>query len=844
MARKKSKQTKRRSGSGKKKGNQSNKTPDSASLDIEALEPRILLSATWVDADTGDPLDGATEGNDSSTGTDGADGLSDDDLMSGGDSNDQLFGGSGDDSLFGGSSGGSGGSSGSSGGSGGGSGGGFGGSSGGGSGGSSGGSGGGSGSSGGSGGGSGGSSGGSGGGSGSSGGSGGGSGGGFGGSSGGSGGGSSGSSGGSGGGSGSSGGSGGGSGGSVNVAPVANAGVDQTVDEGSNVTLDASLSADANSDSLTYAWTQVQGPSVTLSSDTDAQPTFTAPDVTGPTTLTFSVTADDGNGGEHTDLVNVVVNDVASNSAPTAVADTFSTTEDTPVTTGNVLTNDSDPDGDTLSVASFTQASNGTVADNGDGTFSYAPNANFNGSDSFTYTVDDGNGNTATETVTVNVAAVNDGPTAAADTFSTTEDTAVTTGNVLTNDSDPDGDTLSVASFTQASNGTVADNGDGTFSYTPNANFNGSDSFTYTVDDGNGNTATETVTVNVAASAPTAPASTPAPSAPAPVATPTPDDVESEDASAVAKDVDDVTVSESGGSGADESASDVIAPPEPTESVADVTPVVQTPVAVVESVEGDGGSAQHGSTDTTPSSPVVDVPVATTGSTAGSQSNESGGGSGAGHSDKGDEVVWDGSEELGVMNPLEEVSDTVDVARAESDFLADVAETSSATPLADTVETEYDTQQEIAYSSDMDQEDSNDVSFLANGDAGLEVPDVFHEIASGVHSDNLEAAFAASDSADESNGNESDTSETSSGKVEYADRGFNRDNESEVETHNEFEVDRWDETDGESTDDTMVASAGASSGFFAGLWSAIRGLGARSEKQDRTHEGGRGSKDR
>ncbi|MFQ5463776.1 MAG: cadherin-like domain-containing protein, partial [Phycisphaerae bacterium] len=114
---------------------------------------------------------------------------------------------------------------------------------------------------------------------------------------------------------------------------------------------------------------------------------------------------------KHDDDDNVTTGVVPpANAAPDAVDDTLTTNEDSSVTTGNVLTNDTDLDGNTLSVGSFTQASNGTVADNGDGTFTYTPNADFNGNDSFTYTVTDGNG--GTDTATVNVAVNADTSTA------------------------------------------------------------------------------------------------------------------------------------------------------------------------------------------------------------------------------------------------------------------------------------------------------------------------------------------------------------------------------------------------------------------------------------------------
>ena len=110
----------------------------------------------------------------------------------------------------------------------------------------------------------------------------------------------------------------------------------------------------------------------------------------------------------------------------------------------------------------------------------------------------DGNGGTAQATVEIRVTPVNDNPVAANDNFSTDEDVALT-GDLLSNDSDVDGDTLQVNTTPVAgpTNGTVDLNTDGTFTYTPNANFFGSDSFTYEVTDGNGETAQATVNIIV-----------------------------------------------------------------------------------------------------------------------------------------------------------------------------------------------------------------------------------------------------------------------------------------------------------------------------------------------------------
>src|SRR5262249_5876365 len=131
-----------------------------------------------------------------------------------------------------------------------------------------------------------------------------------------------------------------------------------------------------------------------------------------------------------------------------------------------------------------------------DGTFTYTPNVNFNGTDSFTYTLD-GAGGSDTATVTVNP--VNDAPVAGNDATAGLENTAITTGNVLGNDTDVDSTLTphSISAFSQGAHGTVASNGDGTFTYTPNASFNGTDSFTYTLNDGAGGSDTATVTITV-----------------------------------------------------------------------------------------------------------------------------------------------------------------------------------------------------------------------------------------------------------------------------------------------------------------------------------------------------------
>ncbi|MEZ5644406.1 MAG: Ig-like domain-containing protein [Burkholderiaceae bacterium] len=212
-------------------------------------------------------------------------------------------------------------------------------------------------------------------------------------------------------------------------------------------------------------------------------------------TSTVTYTISDGQGG--TDTATITVTITGENDAPVAVDDAVSTDEDTPVTVA-VLPNDTDVDGDTLTVTAVTQGANGTVAiDPVSGNPVYTPDADFVGTDTFTYTISDGNGGTDTATVTVTINPVNDAPVAVDDAVSTDEDTPVTVA-VLPNDTDVDGDTLTVTSVTQGTNGTVAiDPVSGNPVYTPNADFVGTDTFTYTISDGNGGTDTATVTVTI-----------------------------------------------------------------------------------------------------------------------------------------------------------------------------------------------------------------------------------------------------------------------------------------------------------------------------------------------------------
>jgi hypothetical protein len=198
-----------------------------------------------------------------------------------------------------------------------------------------------------------------------------------------------------------------------------------------------------------------------------------------------------------TDTINITIDAVVD-----IAADSDTTDEDTAVTT-DVLAND-DFEGTPL-VTGITQGANGSVVNNGDGTVTYTPNADFNGTDSYTYTVTSG-GVTETATVDVTIDAVVD---IVADSLTTNENTAIT-ANVITGTNGASADNFedagrAITSVTQGTNGSVTFLANGSVTYTPNTNFNGSDSFSYTVTSGGvTETATVNVTVNAANAAPLA----------------------------------------------------------------------------------------------------------------------------------------------------------------------------------------------------------------------------------------------------------------------------------------------------------------------------------------------------
>jgi VCBS repeat-containing protein len=181
---------------------------------------------------------------------------------------------------------------------------------------------------------------------------------------------------------------------------------------------------------------------------------------------------------------------------PDAINDSVTTNEDAPITI-NVLGNDGDPDGDTVTIVagSASTPTNGTAVISS-GKILYTPNSNYFGSDSFTYKITDGNGNFDTATVNISVASVVDPPIAVNDAVATNEDTPISF-NVFTNDTNPDGATLLLGATTSVAHGTLSLDSKGNATYTPEKDYNGLDSFNYSIFDQYGNISNATVNITV-----------------------------------------------------------------------------------------------------------------------------------------------------------------------------------------------------------------------------------------------------------------------------------------------------------------------------------------------------------
>ena len=297
-----------------------------------------------------------------------------------------------------------------------------------------------------------------------------------------------------------------------NVAP-------QAVDDNYSVATNQTLTIDApgllandsdlNGDALSVSTTPIVNVAMgSLSLAADGSFVYTPnSDFVGVDNFSYQITDTSG----LTDTAQVIITVGGQNTPPDAVNDSYSTMQNVTLivdgsTYSSVLANDSDPDGDNIQLTNtlINNVDNGTLTISTDGLFTYIPNTNFTGIDSFIYEITDGQGGLAQATVTITVAAVNQAPTAVDDSYAVDQDGFLDVDGIielslLSNDSDPENDTLTVNTtpVTDVSDGTLVLANDGTFTYQPNVSFFGNDSFEYEINDGNGNTASAFVDITV-----------------------------------------------------------------------------------------------------------------------------------------------------------------------------------------------------------------------------------------------------------------------------------------------------------------------------------------------------------
>ena len=277
----------------------------------------------------------------------------------------------------------------------------------------------------------------------------------------------------------------------INDVPVAGT-TAYTVEEDGSITLsDAQLLANSSDveGEVFVSDVSYSGTDGVFTDNGDGTYTFSPNEnFNGDISLDVSVMDEDGATAETTAGIDVI----AVNDLPVAGSTTYSVDEDNVITVSEaqLLANSSDIEGDvSVSDVSYSGA-DGIFTDNGDGTYSFAPNENFNGNVSLDVTVADEEGATAETTAGIEVIAVNDAPVSSDLAYSVDEDGSITLSQeqLLAQASDVDGDDLTAANLTVGDNATVTANDDGSFTITPDADFNGDIDLSFDLSDG-----TETV---------------------------------------------------------------------------------------------------------------------------------------------------------------------------------------------------------------------------------------------------------------------------------------------------------------------------------------------------------------
>ena len=230
----------------------------------------------------------------------------------------------------------------------------------------------------------------------------------------------------------------------VNHPPVAQNDA-YTVDQNSSANSLNVLANDSDPDGDTLTITTVGAPAHGTASIAKQQGQLhPASGYSGADSFTYTIA--DGKGGTASATVSITVTVPVPNHPPVAQNDAFTVDQNSSANSLNVLANDSDPDGDPLTITAVGAPAHGTasIVNN---RISYTPAAGYAGSDSFTYTIADGRGGSASATVAITVQVPNHPPVAQNDAFTVSQNSSGNSLNVLANDSDPDGDALTITGW-------------------------------------------------------------------------------------------------------------------------------------------------------------------------------------------------------------------------------------------------------------------------------------------------------------------------------------------------------------------------------------------------------------
>jgi len=272
----------------------------------------------------------------------------------------------------------------------------------------------------------------------------------------------------------------------VNDLPIANAASLELNEDEPLSSMATGTDADGDSLSFMIVSDVVNGQ---LQLNTDGSFVYTPNEnYVGADSFTFSI----NDGQVNSNTASIELNVLRVNALPIANAGNFQLNEDESV---SGFATGTDPEGDPITFAIASEVSNGQLELNTDGSFLYTPTENFNGVDSFDFIVNDGQVDSFTASIELNVVAVNDLPIAENDlAYSAYQSTLII--SPLENDSDVDGDQLTISIQQMPQNGTLQITSD-TLEYTPNNSFVGADVIQYEISDGAGGTAQATINISV-----------------------------------------------------------------------------------------------------------------------------------------------------------------------------------------------------------------------------------------------------------------------------------------------------------------------------------------------------------